>query len=296
MPQKDLNDMYFTNTSKGAKNNTQQQNNANHLEDTKHLLKPFNQELSAKKVLVKHILNARFIKEPNKPSIAETDLGLVKRVNIIGIVVFKDHSTIVVDDSTGSIVIRFLPEHQLKKASLGSCVQVIGRLRQSLKENYISGEFLTVVSKSWLNHRLSLLKSVTEQSVQSVTNQIGQLKIEQSKPEQSAEQLKIEESFEQQKPEKPKLEKPKAIAEKPFAEPKFKTSHDFNETPKNKSLELQILDIISLIDTGPGVRVEDIRQSLISRGVKFKELEAVLHHMIEKGLIFEVKPGLLKSL
>lgn len=295
MVQQDLNSIKTSDNKGGSKDDSTNANNTenkteNNLENTSAPMQNqevqdqslesrpkrfFNQDLSAKKLLVKHLLNARFIQEPNKPSIAETGLGLAKRVNVIGIVVFKDNSTIVIDDSTGSIVIRFLPEHQLKKAVLGSCVQVIGRLRHSPRENYISGEFLSVINKSWLSHRLLAFKDYDENINESVSLT------------KKADIIKTPKTIQQPY---------KTIHETQKLEGGLKEESVNKQKQDDTSLELQILNIISSMDTGSGVKVQDIQESLTAKGFKTNNFEIILQHMIEKGLVFEIRPGLLKTL
>ncbi len=239
---------------------------------------------AAKQLLIKHVLNSEIVQEPDKPSFARTVFGNAFRVNVIGIVVFKDESTIVLDDGTGTITVRFLPKQQLLKASTGDCVQVIGRVRKSFEGNYLSGEFLARISKSWLGHRK-----------QSLLEKESLLSKELSKHVEKHEQQTSERETKQERVEHTVKHELKISTEN--IEPVKDQNTQDQSIQTRQGLEFKILDVLSRLDTGPGVSVQELKNVLKqSINIEDNVFESVLNNMILKGLVFEVRPGFLKTL
>lgn len=116
------------------------------------------------KVSITEVLNSPYVKEegwtPNYLSVAGKK---VSRINLIATVVDKDESSAVIDDSTGSIMLRTFEDNKwLVKVNVGDCVLVIGRPREYNNEKYIIPEIVKSVSSKWgLVRKLELSKRKT---------------------------------------------------------------------------------------------------------------------------------------
>lgn len=89
-----------------------------------------------------------------EPNTLITARGPANRVNVLGVVVSTEDlpvSTLVVDDSTGTITVRSF-DHKLPQ-QVGMLVQIIGRPRQYQGEIYITAEAVAAVNKGWAAFR-----------------------------------------------------------------------------------------------------------------------------------------------
>jgi RPA family protein len=122
----------------------------------------------AKKVPVSDLNKGTYIKRPGwEPSGVLTKYGEITRVNLIGVIVSKSQTentlTVILDDGTGSISIRFF-ERPLEEYKIGDFIKVIGRVREGSNTIYIVPEIMKKVNKKWHEfHNLEL-------SVQKITS------------------------------------------------------------------------------------------------------------------------------
>ncbi len=111
---------------------------------------------TAYKCTVKQINEEKYVVqqgwEPNY--IILNDLKL-SRINIIGVIVEKEHSVLTLEDGTGKIEIRLFQEPQkAEHIKVGDVILVIGRPREYLGSRYIVPEILRVVKdKKWVIYR-----------------------------------------------------------------------------------------------------------------------------------------------
>ena len=194
----------------------------------------------AKKIPIIDIVKGTYIKRPGwDPSGVLTKYGEITRTNIIGLIVSKSETensmSFLVDDGTGSIIIRMFEKSQ-KEYQVGDFVRVIGRIRENSNTIFVVPEIIKKVDKKWHkfhNLELKLQKRVTPK-------------------------LPVEETEEQ----------------------------DFETGPYQK-----ILNVISVLDQGTGVDVQEIVSN-----IKIQNCEKIIRNLIEEGEIFEINPGRVKLL
>lgn len=119
---------------------------------------------SAKRLWIKDILNSTLIKRSGfQPNSILTNYGEAFKVFIMGIVVSTNENSILVDDGSGSILIRFF-EKIKDSFSLGDCVLVIGRVRESDNSKFIASEIIRKTNKKWFDlHREELKRLIPKE-------------------------------------------------------------------------------------------------------------------------------------
>lgn len=99
----------------------------------------------AYKCIIKDIKNATYVHQgsPN-PSYISLYGKKVSRVTLVGIVVQKGKHKLILDDGTGSILIRvFSGKDWSKQTNIGDVIQVIGKIRSHEGKILIGGEILS---------------------------------------------------------------------------------------------------------------------------------------------------------
>ncbi len=121
----------------------------------------------AYKLQIKDILNSRYMKEEGwNLNYFLLNNVKVSRVNVTGIVLSKfaeesaGYSSIVIDDGTGNIQIRFFESSSaLKDLCIGDAVLVIGRPKEYGAEKYLVPEIIKKIeNKAWLKYRKAELE------------------------------------------------------------------------------------------------------------------------------------------
>ena len=101
-------------------------------------------------VWISELLSGSFVQNEESPSSVTLPNGrIIYRARLYGIVVSNEE--LVVDDSTGSIVVRAFEQHFT--ANTGEPVLIIGRPRLYNNEPYILGEIVKRTEIGWLNLR-----------------------------------------------------------------------------------------------------------------------------------------------
>ncbi len=78
----------------------------------------------------------------------------VSRVNIIGVVLNKTESSLIIDDGSAQISLRVFDDIKLiDKFSAGDIILSIGRPREYNDERYIVPEIIKKIDKKWLDYR-----------------------------------------------------------------------------------------------------------------------------------------------
>jgi RPA family protein len=124
-----------------------------------------NKRKTAKKILVKDILTATYIKRPGwEPSGILTKYGEISRVDIMGIIVSvteeDNNSSFLIDDGSGNISVRFFEKPaDFSKYKIGELIEVIGRPREWDSSKYIVPEIIKKTEdKNWYKvHQLEIL-------------------------------------------------------------------------------------------------------------------------------------------
>ncbi|MBD3204573.1 hypothetical protein GF327_09860 [Candidatus Woesearchaeota archaeon] len=117
----------------------------------------------AYKIRISDLLDGEYIKKSGwESSYIKTRKNNVSRVNIMAFIVGKEteKDLLVIDDGTGYITLRFLPEDvKNKEIQIGDFVIVIGRPRVWNQEIYIVPEILKKINKDWFDVRKQELKT-----------------------------------------------------------------------------------------------------------------------------------------
>jgi RPA family protein len=126
--------------------------------------KPIQKQQTAYKVRIKDILESDYVKEDGwEPSYILADSKKIGRVNIFATIVAKSQNSLLIDDGSARISIRFFQE-QGTAADIGDSILLVGRLREYNNERYIVPEIIKKIdNKAWLEVRkLELRNNKTE--------------------------------------------------------------------------------------------------------------------------------------
>jgi len=115
---------------------------------------------TAIKVRVKDLLNASLIRKTGwELSYFNFNNIQVSKINIIALIVSIDKNQLVVDDGTGSIIIKSF--NQRENVLVGEPILIIGNLRESEKEKYVVADILHALkNKDWLKIRKLELQNI----------------------------------------------------------------------------------------------------------------------------------------
>lgn len=110
--------------------------------------------------MVDDLLKGSFVKtEGWAPSYFSTPLGDISRVNLIGVIISKDPSgRLIIDDGSGSILLRSFESETFSGLDIGNLVMVIGRPRIYNEEKYVLPEIIKTIDHKWGEHRQLQLK------------------------------------------------------------------------------------------------------------------------------------------
>ncbi len=109
---------------------------------------------AAVKISCKDFLESKYIKGSGwEPGWLEYNNKKVRKVNIVGFLVYEGDGFIVIDDGSGSVYINTLNVIKMDKLSPGDAVMVIGSPRSYENRNYVSAEIVTKIRKEWVTIR-----------------------------------------------------------------------------------------------------------------------------------------------
>ena len=110
--------------------------------------------------MIDDLLKGSFIRtEGWNPSYFSTDLGDISRVSIMGVIVNKEPSgRMIIDDSSGRILLRSFENKAFLDLNIGDLVMVIGRPRVYNEEKYILPEIIKKIDHKWGAYRQLQLK------------------------------------------------------------------------------------------------------------------------------------------
>lgn len=132
---------------------------------------------TAIKISIKNILSCKFHQGSDmSPSYIQSSIkNPIYRVNIIGILLSKnDNTTLLLDDCTGTILIRSFEENKnLENINPGESIIVIGKVREFNNEKYIAPEIIQKIDPLWMKFRLYELKDeiIVEQEEKEIINE-----------------------------------------------------------------------------------------------------------------------------
>ncbi|HHE36566.1 MAG TPA: hypothetical protein ENL16_02000 [Candidatus Woesearchaeota archaeon] len=110
--------------------------------------------------MINDLLRGSFIRtEGWNPSYFSTEIGDVSRVSLMGVVVSKDASgNVVIDDSSGRILLRSFENNAFHDLNIGDLIMVIGRPRVYNEEKYVLPEIIKKMDHKWGAYRQLQLK------------------------------------------------------------------------------------------------------------------------------------------
>ncbi len=226
------------------------------------------------KTSIGQLLQGTYIQEDeNNPNYLLTpSQQKISRLNIIAVILTKEQvgniTNLLVDDGTGSIVIRSFEENlQLQKLQIGDAVLLIGRLRMYNQEKYISPETVKKIDRAWLMVRSLELKKLSE-GIQTKPLQDTPGEIARPTPEKTSKEDSTTAPIEDLSREDQEIDKTSELL------------------PVQKMIQL-----IKELDLGEGVLIEEIIEKSI-----LKESEKLIEKMLENGDIFQIVPGKVKVL
>lgn len=115
----------------------------------------------AKKVLINQIVNSEFIKKEGwEPSFVKVGNEEISLANIIGIVISNEGTSLVIDDGTGQLLIRFFDAETIPDVNVGDAVQVIGRVGRHENTIFLTGQLISKISIDWLKVRKQEIKEI----------------------------------------------------------------------------------------------------------------------------------------
>lgn len=225
---------------------------------------------TAKNQYITDIISSKHIKKNNEPNYFENNYGKYSRVNIIGVVISKEPNSFFLDDSTGKIGLRFFDNFNLNDFEVGDNLNIIGKPREFNNEFYIIPEIIKKINstdfiefrKLILNKRKPLKK--VKKNIET-TNSENKEEIIIENPDK----IEIINYEDENKNEKKSDNK------------KEETSLDFSK----------IIDTITKLDDGGGVFIENILSE-----INHLDCEKKIKILLEKGDIFEIRPGKVKVL
>ncbi len=223
---------------------------------------------TAQKVRISQVLRSPYTASTKEfePSGVTIDGEVVSRVNLMGVVVEKKHSELVLDDASSQVVVRVFDQNLLTRdVEIGSAVQVIGRVREFQGVRYIAPEAVACINHEWLKVRQKEIGDIQQQETAPLST-IAPAIQNDGVTKKFSSQINVEETI--------------------VTEIQQQTQNQ-----KEQGLSVNtILENIRLNDTGKGANMSLIIDRL------GPDSEPLLERLIEQGEIFETSPGKVKVL
>lgn len=209
----------------------------------------------------------------------------VYRINLVGVIIQQEHvgsmTNILLDDGSGSVLVRFFEENSRFPASqIGSALLVIGKVRMYAGQKYISPEASKFIHSIWLQIRVKELAVQNDTLHEEITR-------EQKTPPYFPTPSILA------TPDSPSRDSPLVTIDTLEVKDEEEKNNGL-ENVHEESAELpfeKLLRIIKELDTGEGALMETI----IGRS-SFEDTEYFLGKMLERGDIFQNLPGRVKVL
>lgn len=242
---------------------------------------------TAKIVEIRDILTAKYVKTDEFPNYFESAYGRFSRVNVVGFLVSKEPQRLMIDDSSGSIEIRSFDVIRQDGIEIGDNVNIIGKPREFNDKIYVIPEIVKkITDNNYLEYRKLILAARTRDPgfVEQKKQKSEPMLFQRDAPVQRFEEEPLSE--EPLKPTKGKIDVPISAVEQEIVIMEEKISE---QKPENEFSK--IIDAINRLDDGDGVYIDRI----ISE-TKIEECERKIKRLLEKGDIFEIRPGKVKVL
>ncbi|MBU3957731.1 MAG: hypothetical protein KKB25_01520 [Nanoarchaeota archaeon] len=246
--------------------------------------------LTAKKAGISEITKGKFFKKPGfESNYVLTHLGRrLSRVRVLGLVVDKfmnsdgSYSAITIDDSSDTIRCKFFGGLKIfDGVEAGSVVDAVGKVREYNGEIYIAPEIVTkITDPNFETMRILELALITRQQKERIAK-IKELKLKTSDTKEikeSAKYLMSEEDAE-------------AIIEAEGIINENLSAAD-GKTEQPKDAKETVIKIVN--ESGKdGV---DYQMILAKSGLPESAVDMAVQSLLESGILFEPRPGKLKSL
>lgn len=207
------------------------------------------------------LLNGNFVKAEAQmqPSFLRTASGKeISRVHIIAVIVGLGGSEATLDDGSGRIIARSFDTPTLFSIySLGDIVRVIGKVRAFNEQQYLIPEIVKkIINKQFVTFHKLALQSLEAQEKQPLYSV--------PTAELASEEI---------------------VADKIIDEIPIDADDSTPHTPFD-----DVISCIKKLDKGDGAAIEQIIEQTNPDSEKF------IHHLLETGEIFEIRPGRVKLL
>ncbi|MFX0196511.1 MAG: OB-fold nucleic acid binding domain-containing protein [Candidatus Hodarchaeota archaeon] len=257
---------------------------------------------TAIKVPIIELVVGAEIDDPSGGRGFRTNLGILRRVRVLGTVINtyssekegkKPYTSLTLDDGTGMIRVKgwSADAKRLGQFKEGAVLDVIGRVRSSNDETFITSELeILITDPTWeLIRRLELVKQYKEQGIKPPIKEFEKREFVPAETFVQPTELGAEEvpvPFEPMKePTFPKSPLPEAQTE---AEGEASTIPDLEEVKD------QLIILIREFDSGKGASYEELRKRMSDKPEKL--FEEALMDLLKQGIAYEPSPARYKIL
>jgi len=257
---------------------------------------------TAVKVPIVELVVGAEIDDPSGGRGFRTNLGILRRVRVLGTVINtyssekegkKPYTSLTLDDGTGVIRVKgwSADAKRLGQFKEGTVLDVIGRVRSSNDETYITSELeILVTDPTWeLVRRLELVKQYKEQGIKPPVREFEKREMIPAETFILPDELGAEEEpVPYERMIEPKISKsplPDAPAE---AEGEVRTEPDLEEVKD------QLIILIKEFDSGKGASYEELRKRMSDKPEKL--FEEALMDLLKQGIAYEPSPARYKIL
>jgi len=235
---------------------------------------------TAKRILLEELRYGMFLRNGNASYFLSSLGDKISRVRVVGTVVDKyvgeEMESLRIDDGTSQLRCKSFGQEAKLEVELGDLVEVIGKVREYGGEIYISVELVKRVSfESFLLHRLEALRRIAD--LRLVKQVLQEYKPKCADAEELKHALKKELGLDEEAAEAV------LAADELFAQ----------RVTNGASLREKVLALIRELDKGEGCEYSELlKRSSLAPEV----LERVVTELLDRGLCFEPKPGVIKPL
>lgn len=243
--------------------------------------------ITAKKVSAKEISSGRYVKKTGfESSYVLTNMGRrLSRIRVLGLIVDKwtaedgSRASMTIDDGSDTLRCKvFVNVGLYDGLNAGDLVDVIGKLREYNGEVYVMPEIVRKAPANWEALRVAELKKIwSDQRI--LITKIMELK----KKTADATELKT-----LAKKLNLNIEEVEGIIE---AEDMLNAAHE--QKVENVDAREKILSLVQTLDGGMGVSYDNI---LRSSGIPESTVDSTITQLLEDGICFEPKAGMIKKL
>lgn len=257
---------------------------------------------TAIKVPIIELVVGAEIDDPSGGRGFRTNLGILRRVRVLGTVINtyssekegkKPYTSLTLDDGTGMIRVKgwSADAKRLGQFKEGTVLDVIGRVRSSNDETFITSELeILVTDPTWeLIRRLELVKQYKEQGIKPPIKEFEKRELVPAETfiqpaELGAEEVPV--------PFKPKKEP--TLPKSPLPEASTEAEGEASTIPDLEEVKDQLIILIREFDSGKGAYYEELRKRMGDKPEKL--FEEALMDLLKQGIAYEPSPARYKIL